>query len=138
MISFIFSFPIWLRKTLGLIYLFMIALLSLMPVDVLPDFTVNKGLDKVIHLGMYMGLALVAGWSFNITRSRMKPVFYLLAGVFMWGVLMEILQRTMQNGRNFDFMDMLANLSGAIIGFLIFRHLDRMREITDNSRSNAV
>lgn len=128
MISLIFSFPIWLRKTIGLIYLFIIAILSLMPVDVLPNFTVNKGLDKVVHLCMYMGLALIAGWSFNITRNRMRPVYYLLAGVFMWGVLMEILQRTMHNGRNFDFRDMVANLTGAIIGFYVFRYLDRMRE----------
>jgi VanZ family protein len=73
-------------------------------------------------------LALIAGWSFNITRNRMRPVYYLLAGVFMWGVLMEILQRTMHNGRNFDFRDMVANLTGAIIGFYVFRYLDRMRE----------
>ena len=138
MISFIFSFPIWLRKTIGLVYLLMIALLSLMPVDVLPDFTVNKGIDKVIHVGMYLGLALVAGWSFNITRKRMKPVFYLLAGVFMWGVLMEILQRTMHNGRNFDFRDMVANLSGAIIGLLIFRHLDKMRETLKDRNETIV
>jgi glycopeptide antibiotics resistance protein len=41
---------------------------------------------------------------------------------------MEILQRTMHNGRNFDFRDMVANLTGAIIGFYVFRYLDRMRE----------
>jgi glycopeptide antibiotics resistance protein len=31
----------------------------------------------------------------------------------------------MHNGRNFDFRDMLANLTGAIIGILIYRYFDR-------------
>ena len=50
----------------------------------------------------------------------------LLAGVFMYGVIMEILQRTMHNGREFDFKDMIANLTGTIIGLLIYRYFDRL------------
>ena len=57
----------------------------------------------------------------------MKPIYLLLTGVFMYGVLMEILQRTMHNGRNFEFMDMVANLTGAIVGILIYRYFDNKR-----------
>jgi glycopeptide antibiotics resistance protein len=46
----------------------------------------------------------------------------------MYGVLMEILQRTMHNGRSFDFKDMIANLTGAILGLLIYKFLDKLRE----------
>jgi len=57
-------------------------------------------------------------------------MYMLLAGVFMYGVLMEILQRTLHNGRSFDFKDMIANLTGAIIGLLIYKFLDKLRERT--------
>jgi VanZ family protein len=127
MISFIFSFKIWLRKTLAALYLTIIAVLSLMPVQDLPHFTVFSFIDKMVHFSMYFGLAFLACWSLEISRDRMKPLYLMLAGVFMYGVLMEILQRTMHNGRNFDFKDMIANLTGAIVGILIYRYLDKLR-----------
>ncbi len=127
MIKLIFSFPLWLRKAIATVYLAVIAMLSLMPSYDLPHFTVFKGIDKVVHICMYLGLAFLAGWSFEISRERMKPLYLLLVGVFMYGVLMEILQRTMHNGREFDFKDMLANLTGAVIGLMIYRFFDRKR-----------
>ena len=127
MISFIFSFKIWLRKTIAAIYLAIIAVLSLMPGRDLPHFTVFPEIDKVVHFSMYFGLSFLACWSFEIRRDRMIPIYLLLTGVFMYGVLMEILQRTMHNGRNFEFMDMVANLTGAIVGIIIYRYFDNKR-----------
>ncbi len=127
MISFIFSFKLWLRRTLSLMYLGLIAVLSLMPSYDLPDIAVLKGVDKIAHFCMYFGLSCLACWSLDISRKRMGPLYLLLAGVFMWGVLMEILQRTMHNGRTFDFKDMLANLTGAFIGLMVYRYIDGKR-----------
>ena len=127
MITFIFSFKIWLRKTIAVFYLAIIAVLSLMPARDLPHFTVFPEIDKAVHFCMYFGLSFLACWSFEISRDRMKPIYMLLAGVFMYSVLMEILQRTMHNGRNFDFKDMVANLAGAILGIMIYRYFERKR-----------
>jgi len=79
---------------------------------------------------MYLGLSVLACWSYDISHHRMRIMYMLLAGVFMYGVLMEILQRTLHNGRSFDFKDMIANLTGAIIGLLIYKFLDKLRERT--------
>ena len=136
MISFIFSFQIWLRKTIAALYLLTIAALSLMPARDLPHFTVFSAIDKVVHISMYLGLSFLACWSYEINRERMKPIYVLLVGVFMYGVLMEILQRTMHNGRNFDFKDMVANLTGAIVGIIIYRFFDRKR--TENTGKQKV
>ena len=136
MISFIFSFQIWLRKTIAALYLATIAALSLMPARDLPHFTVFSAIDKVVHISMYLGLSFLACWSYEINRERMKPIYVLLVGVFMYGVLMEILQRTMHNGRNFDFKDMVANLTGAIVGIIIYRFFDRKR--TENTGKQKV
>jgi VanZ family protein len=127
MISFIFSFKPWLRKTIAALYLVTIAVLSLMPSYDLPSFTIFPEIDKVVHICMYLGLSFLACWSFEIRRDRMKPLYFMLVTVFMYGILMEVLQRTMHNGRNFDFRDMIANLTGAIVGILIYRYFDRQR-----------
>jgi VanZ family protein len=131
MISFIFSFKPWLRKTIAILYLVTIAVISLIPSHDLPQFTKFKDIDKVIHVCMYMGLSFLACWSFEIRRDRMKPLYLMLAAVFMYGVLMEILQRTMHNGRDFDFKDMLANLMGTIVGILIYRYFDKQHLSTE-------
>jgi VanZ family protein len=127
MISFIFSINLWLRKSLAAVYLAIIAILSLMPSYDLPEITKFPQFDKVVHVSMYLGLSFLVCWSFEIHRDRMKPIYILLTAVFMYGVLMEILQRTMHNGRSFDFRDMLANLTGAVIGIAIYRYFDLKR-----------
>ena len=127
MISFIFSFKLWLRRILAVLYLAFIALLSLMPANDLPHIAVFKEFDKVVHICMYLGLSFMACWSLDIDRKKMSPIYLLLTLVFMYGVLMEILQRTMHNGRSFDFRDMVANLTGAIVGLMLYRFLDRKR-----------
>ena len=137
MITFIFSFKLWLRRIILLLYMTVVAILSLMPAYDLPEFTIFSGIDKVVHLSMYLGLSVLTCWSFEINRKKMTPIYILLAGVFMWGVLMEILQRTMHNGRNFEFRDMIANLTGAIIGLMIYRYFDRRRiEIESKSKNS--
>jgi VanZ family protein len=55
----------------------------------------------------------------------MPSLYMLLAGVFAWGVLMEILQRLMSNGRGMELLDMLANLAGAVAGLIVYRFMDR-------------
>ena len=126
MISFIFSVKPWIRKTIGIIYLVNIAFLSLSPSYNLPVIHIPY-IDKVVHICMYLGLSFLACWIYDIGHHRVWFMYMVLAAVFMYGVLMEILQRTMHNGRDFDFKDMLANLTGAIIGLIIYKYMDRMR-----------
>ena len=123
--NFIFSLKPWLRITLGLLYLVLIVLLSLLPTSNLPDIPLFSGEDKWIHFCMYLGLGFVTCWSLDMRGKRMPSLYLLLAGVFAWGVLMEILQRLMSNGRGMDVWDMLANLAGAVAGLIGYRFLDR-------------
>lgn len=127
MTSFVFSCKPRLRKTVALVYLFVIAFLSLVPSGNIPEIPLFPGADKLVHICMYLGLSFLACWAYVGDFIRLRCMYTLLAAVFMYGVLMEILQRTMQNGRSFDFKDMVANLVGAIIGLLIYRYMVRMR-----------
>jgi VanZ family protein len=74
---------------------------------------------------MYLGLGFVACWSLDREGKRMPPLYLLLVGVFMWGVLMEVLQRLMSNGRSMEILDMAANLAGAVAGLFIYKYLNR-------------
>jgi VanZ family protein len=116
----------WVRFTLSIIYLIIIVLLSLLPASDLPDIPYFSGEDKWIHFCMYAGLGFVTCWSLDTRGKRMPHLFLLLTGVFLWGVLMEVLQRLMANGRSLEFLDMLANLAGAIAGLIVYKYLNRI------------
>jgi len=132
MISYMYSLKPWIRKTIGAIYLAVIALLSLLPARSLPHVPLFSGADKLVHICMYLGLSFLACWIYNIGHQRIWFIYSLLLAVFMYGALMEILQHVIRAGRSFDFMDMIANLVGGIIGMLIYTYLDRMHKLPDN------
>jgi VanZ family protein len=125
MIRLLFSSKPWLRITLSIFYLIIIVLLSLLPSSDLPDVPYFSGEDKWIHFCMYTGLGFLTCWSLDIKNRRMPPLYLLLLGVFLWGVLMEVLQRLMSNGRAMEFLDMMANLAGAVAGLFLFKYMNR-------------
>jgi VanZ family protein len=100
-------------------------LLSLLPSSDFPDIPYFSGEDKWIHFCMYAGLGFLTCWSLDTRGRRMPPLFVLLIGVFLWGVLMEVLQRLMANGRSMEILDMLANLAGAIAGLILYKYMNR-------------
>ncbi|MEI6827627.1 MAG: VanZ family protein [Desulfuromonadales bacterium] len=126
MISNMYSLNPWARKTVGAVYLIVIALLSLWPAKSIPHLSLFFGADKLVHICMYLGLSFLACWIYDIGHQRIWFIYSLLMVVFMYGALMEVLQHTMRAGRSFDLKDMIANLVGAIIGTLIYKYLDRM------------
>jgi len=128
MIRLFFSTKSWLRYTLSTIYLALIVLLSLLPTSDFPDIPLVSGEDKYIHICMYLGLGFLACWTLDFKyRKQIPSLILMLAGVTIWGVLMEILQRLMSNGRGMEFLDMVANFTGAVLGLIIYKILDRKR-----------
>lgn len=134
MIRLLFSTKPWLRYTLSLIYLVIIVLLLLLPTSDLPDIPMFSGEDKWIHFCMYLGLGFVTSWSLDRQGKTMPPLYILLAGLFMWGILMEVLQRLMSNGRGMEILDMLANLAGAVAGLFLYKYLNRKWAVDNISR----
>jgi len=123
MISYIHTLKPQVRKTIGVVYLLVIALLSLWPSNSLPQIPLFPGVDKLVHICMYLGLSFLACWIYDACNQRLWFICTLLTAVFMYGALMEVLQNTMHYGRSFDFKDLIANLTGAIIGALIYTYL---------------
>lgn len=115
MIHFIFSFPKWLRLLLSLLYLAIIAKLSLMAPDEIPDMELFPGFDKLVHGCMYFGLTILSCWTFRAEKRRIR-IFYVVLFAGIWGLTMEFLQLEMEAGRAFEWKDEVSNGIGALLG----------------------
>ena len=119
MIRFIFSLPQWVRVLFCILYLSVIAGLSLMPSDDVPQLEMFQGFDKVVHGSMYFGLTILAGWTLHAENKRIRIVYVVLFSV-LWGLLMEISQLEMMLGRAFEWKDELANSTGSLLGAVTY------------------
>ncbi|MDP1739068.1 MAG: hypothetical protein Q8L23_16695 [Caulobacter sp.] len=98
-----------------------IAWLSLAPAQAMPGATLG---DKFEHAGAYMVLTLLGAWAFPQRLTR------LAAGLFAFGVGVEILQSMMGLGRQGDPADALANtvgIAGGLLATLAIRELIRVK-----------
>jgi VanZ family protein len=114
MIRFFLSFPRWLRVTLSLLYLCVIALISLIPSSDVPDLKVFEGFDKLVHGGMYFGLTALTCWAFLSEKKRVY-ILYIVVFSVSWGLLMEFFQIKMSLGRAFEWKDEISNGIGSIL-----------------------
>jgi VanZ family protein len=115
MIKFLFSFPQWLRVLFSLFYLAIIAKLSLMPADQVPQIELFKGFDKVVHGCMYFGLTVLACWTIHSEGKRIR-ILYIVLFAAAFGLLMEFSQLEMQAGRAFEWTDEMSNAIGSMLG----------------------
>lgn len=75
--------------------------------------------DKVIHFLCYFVLTLL--WSYGLDKiSKSRPIIWALVITIVLGVSMEVLQYTLIEGRYFEFLDIIANISGSLVGALAF------------------
>ena len=128
-IRFLFSIKPALRIVVVLAYLGIIAALSLLPAYDLPAIPLFAGADKLVHLCMYTVLSFLVCWGARISPKSMRPLLLVLAMAFLWGVLMEVLQRAMHLGRSFEYADIMANFAGAAAGLLVYRYLEKKRAL---------
>ena len=134
MISLLFSIPQWLRITLSLVYLGIIAFLSLLPPQDFPDIPLFPGADKIVHTCMYLGLTWLACWSMH---AEIKHIWYYLIMLFSisWGAVMELFQFMMHMGRSFDLYDIAGNSVGTLIGVMVYILMSRLKSNIDLRRA---
>jgi VanZ family protein len=82
------------------------------------------GVDKLVHLSLFLVLALTGRWS-GIGRT-------VLAGVLVpYAALSEVLQGTDLVGRDASVADWLADVVGVLAGLLLWSALSRSRPTAD-------
>ncbi len=94
--------------TLSVVLLIITTVLSLIPLPELPEV---PGTDKTHHLIAYMSIAL------PVTLKNPKYLYYFLLGVVLWSGAIELIQPYVN--RYGEWMDLLANSIGLVIGFVL-------------------
>ena len=80
-------------------------------------------LDKLAHLLIYLLLTLI--WTIylfkiNNNQLKIKRIVFLLLLFLFYGIVIEVLQENLTTSRHADIFDVLANLTGSILGALLF------------------
>ncbi len=99
-----------------------LANLSQLEVDLVFDFS-----DKLKHILAYMVLTFLYGWAFIKSRFySMKKLLLIVLLLFVLGTSIEFLQGMMRNGRQFEYLDMLANTVGIGLGMCITIFMNKL------------
>ncbi|MCF8346022.1 MAG: VanZ family protein [Bacteroidales bacterium] len=109
----------WRGIVVTILFAILILILSIIPPDIsgsAPSFYF-PGMDKIIHALMYGSFTVVVLHEFLKNRHyRITTIIWILSGIFVYSVLMEILQLTLIAYRSGDVWDILANLTGILSG----------------------
>lgn len=79
-----------------------------------------NGIDKLLHLSIFAFL----GFAFMATFPKIKFLYFIQI-MMIYGMLTEILQDEMHLGRSLEGLDLVADLIGVLIGYFIFKKLQR-------------
>jgi VanZ family protein len=77
------------------------------------------GIDKVVHVGMYLGLELIIWFEYLRHHDNLNRVKILIFGIIApiaLGGLMEIAQMKLTQSRSGEWADLWADTIGALIG----------------------
>jgi VanZ family protein len=111
----------------------LVALLSLMPGDDMPDknWLGIPGADKMAHAFFYFIFALLvsAKMSKNQIPKLNKTMPWPFVSAILYGGMMELLQDLTQSGRQPEWADIIANTLGAGAGVLFYPFLMKIRLI---------
>ena len=113
-----------LEKWLAPCWAIVILVLSIMPTS---DMSIHSDMlfphaDKVVHFTMYFILQ-VFSMSNNLLASKRRNDIFIFSLVAAYGVLMELIQGYFLVDRFFDYYDIIANITGALMGNLFFNRI---------------
>jgi len=114
---------------LFLVWLFVILYLSFTPLTNWPQPTLFQKLyiDKVVHIFMYAALSFLLLRGFFLQQKKQHLRYALIVTSLIicagLGVAVEFLQPVLTMYRRFEWMDMVANATGVVTGWLIFSWL---------------
>jgi len=106
-----------------MIWAVLVAVLSLSSLSVVQKFVWSDllGMDKLGHAVFYCILALWVFYGFIRQTQRYRHmVLWTIVMCCGFGVLMELIQLWMRAGRQFEILDILADVAGVLFAYCIF------------------
>lgn len=120
--KFLLSIPVGLPSALMLA---LILYLSLATEPVPEEIPLFVGADKLAHVVMYFLATLVFIMDYAKFKlphhSRLNIELAITSASIMLGLIMEILQLVMRNGRNYELGDWIADIVGAVLALIAYR-----------------
>ncbi len=101
--------------------------LSLMPMPELVGKNIN---DLFLHFIAYGGVM----WSFTQGYPETR-ILKLMSGLIVWGILLEMMQG-LTSYRLFEWMDMVANSTGVVLGWVLSRCHKPVLEMIQTKSAN--
>lgn len=112
-----------ISKILFLAYVALVFYLTLLPQENFTELSTFRGFelffkienfDKLVHFGMFGLMTILLFWSYKISNLRLIYIPFLIS------LFIEILQGTITVlHRGADFVDLMANLSGITISYIL-------------------
>lgn len=111
---------------LFLVWMGVILYLSFTPLTNWPKVTAfdKLYLDKIVHVSMYAMLSFLLLRGFFRQQSNHLPRYSILISSILFcaamGATIEFLQPMLTMYRQFEWLDMAANATGALVGYFLF------------------
>lgn len=102
----------------------LILVLSLVKLQNMPDLGGFRHLDKIKHMFAYSILSFFWLLSCQLGKIKIKYL-HLIAVMIVYGVIIEILQSSLTSYRTGDLLDILANTTGILLGYLVLKLVSR-------------
>ena len=108
----------------AILWALLIVVLSLAPQDEFDNKSAMDNLDKIVHLFLYALLVhltmvgLLKQMEYKILHKM--AAYVSITAAFFLGLILEILQGTVFVSRSIEFMDLLANTMGSLLGLVSF------------------
>jgi VanZ family protein len=108
-------------KVLTFVWLFLITLLCIVPQNDLPKVQGIPHFDKFVHFVLYFVLSFLSLFVFSGPKRRRKMI--LVSAIFIFSLIIELMQGILPFGRTCSTLDMLANLIGILTGLFLFTRI---------------
>ncbi len=117
MIRYIKKYPISLAFIVVVVYL------SFFKPPSVPEVALFPHADKIVHMGMYFVMSALLWWEFWRSNKEQITIWHAWVGAFLCPVLfsgvVELLQEYCTTYRGGDWLDFLANTTGATLASII-------------------
>ena len=111
---------IFRQKWLAVLWFLIMCILFFLPGSALPqsNWLNDIHFDKIVHIGLFAGLLFL--WRSCINSTATKYNWILLFAALIYGILVELIQGHWIPNRSEDFYDVVADMTGSVLGILVW------------------
>jgi len=105
-----------------------VTFLLLSPSKNIPKVSLIPSIDKLGHAMIFLllGFVWLARFFFKKEQIKKSSFFIVLGVVFIYGIIIEVLQGTLFTSRTADIWDVIANTIGIVFSYVLFKRVNNI------------